>query len=56
MKKWEGSKADNAMDKRMGVKEGSKADNAADRKAVAKINAGYKINVNNPSSYKPRKI
>lgn len=38
MKKWEGSKADKAMDKKLGLKEGSKADMAADRKAVRKAN------------------
>ncbi|MDE2103079.1 MAG: hypothetical protein KGL39_37890 [Patescibacteria group bacterium] len=37
-KKWEGSKADKAMDGKKGYKEGSKKDNAADRRAVAKIN------------------
>ena len=40
MKKWEGSKADRAMDKRMGYKEGSKADMRADRAAVRKANKG----------------
>jgi len=38
MKKWEGSKADEAKDKKMGYKEGSKADMAADRAAVKKAN------------------
>lgn len=39
MKSYEGSKADKAMDKKMGYKEGSKKDMAADRKAVTKANA-----------------
>ena len=38
MAKWEGSPADNKIDKKLGLKEGSKKDNAADRKAVAKAN------------------
>ena len=38
MKAWEGSRADKAMDKKMGLKEGSKKDNAIDRKMVAKVN------------------
>lgn len=42
MKKWEGSKADKAEDKKNGFKEGSKKDNAADRAAVKKINAKRK--------------
>lgn len=37
MKKWEGSKADKAMDKKMGYKEGSKKDVAADKKGLAKM-------------------
>ena len=36
--KWEGSPADNKIDKKKGWKEGSAADNAADKKAVAKAN------------------
>ena len=42
MKKWEGSKADAKMDKKLGFKEGSPKDNAADKKAVAKAN-GKKV-------------
>ena len=42
MKKWEGSKADMRMDKKMGMKEGSKKDNMMDRKAVKKANKGKK--------------
>ena len=38
MKKWEGSKADNKMDKAKGYKEGSKADMKADKAAVKKAN------------------
>ena len=38
MAKWEGSSADNKIDKKKGWKEGSAADNAADKKAVAKAN------------------
>ena len=36
-KKWEGSKADKAKDKKMGWKEGSKADKKADAIAQAKL-------------------
>jgi hypothetical protein len=39
MKKYEGSKADKAVDKKKGLKEGSKADNKLDRGAVKKANA-----------------
>lgn len=35
MKKWEGSKEDEAMDKKLGYKEGSKEDNTADKSAIA---------------------
>ncbi|UOF77946.1 hypothetical protein [Caudoviricetes sp.] len=42
MKKWEGSKADKAMDKRLKVKEGSKADMKADKAAVKRANAKKK--------------
>ena len=42
MKKFEGSKADMKMDKKMGYKEGSPADMKADRAAVAKANKGKK--------------
>lgn len=38
MKRWEGSKADAKMDKKLGYAEGSAKDNAADKKAVAKLN------------------
>ena len=37
--KWEGSKADKAMDKKQGAKEGSKKDNAIDKKMQKKMNA-----------------
>ena len=37
-KKWEGSKADKANDKRLGYKEGSKKDNAMDKKMQKKMN------------------
>jgi hypothetical protein len=42
LSKWEGSKADKAMDKKMGLKEGSKRDMAADLKGVAKANGKKK--------------
>lgn len=42
MKKWEGSRADNAVDKKKGLKEGSKADMKADKAAVKKINKSKK--------------
>ena len=35
--KWEGSKADKANDKKLGLKEGSKADNAMDKKMQSKM-------------------
>ena len=35
--KWEGSKKDKALDKKMGYKEGSKKDTALDRKMAAKF-------------------
>lgn len=35
-KKWEGSKADKKLDKKMGYKEGSKKDMAIDKKMMAK--------------------
>jgi hypothetical protein len=38
MKKYEGSKADMKMDKKMKYKEGSKADMKADKAAVRKAN------------------
>ena len=38
LKKWEGSKADEKIDKKMGYKEGSKKDMALDKKAVAAAN------------------
>ena len=38
MKKWEGSKADARMDKKLGYKEGGKKDTAADKRAIAKAN------------------
>ena len=37
--KWEGSKADKKMDKKMGYKEGSKKDNKLDKK-MAKAQSG----------------
>ena len=36
MKKWEGSKADKALDKKMGYKEGSKADKKSDAMEMLK--------------------
>lgn len=42
LKKWETSKADEKIDKKMGYKEGSKKDMALDKKAVAKANKGKK--------------
>ncbi len=42
MKKYENSKSDKAMDKKMGVKENSPADKKMDRAAVAKANKGKK--------------
>lgn len=38
LKKWEGSKADAKIDKKMGYKEGSKKDMALDKKSVAAAN------------------
>lgn len=37
MKKWEGSKADKAMDKKMGLREGSKKDMRIDKQGARKI-------------------
>lgn len=39
MKKWEGSAADEAMDKKMGYPEGSPKDMALDKKMVKKASA-----------------
>jgi hypothetical protein len=36
-KKWEGSKADKAMDKKKGWKEGSPADKSSDKKMQSKL-------------------
>lgn len=41
-KKFEGSKADKAIDKKKGWKEGSKADNAHDKKEQAKLDKNKK--------------
>jgi hypothetical protein len=42
LKKWEGGKKDEAIDKKAGYKEGSKADMKVDKKMVAKANKGKK--------------
>ena len=42
MKNWEGSKADQKIDKAKGYKEGSKADMKADKASVKKMNAKKK--------------
>ena len=42
--KWEGSKADKAMDKKQGYKEGSKQDRAIDKKmSKSKKKTGYNM-------------
>lgn len=38
LKKWEGSKSDEKIDKKMGYKEGSKKDMALDKKSVSAAN------------------
>lgn len=55
MKKWEGSRADEKLDKKLGLKEGSAKDMAKDKKAVNRINAGMMPAMKNGGKVKAMK-